>query len=358
MTPAHANDGIMKRSSVVCGVVLAVVSCSKKADPPKADPVPAKTIDTAKPTRVEPAKPDPKLVARGTYLARAAGCLTCHVSMGPTGPDLDHPGAGGLEITDPMGTWRSPNITPDKASGIGSWTDDQIARAIREGARPDGTQLYAIMPYANYNRLTDDDTKALVAFVRSLPPTQRVVAPNKDLEVPKIPMKAAANEPDETGDPVKHGEYMANLMLCSHCHWQPDAKMMPQPDKMFAGGLEMTIPMFGTGKLYAPNITSDKETGIGKWTEDQIFTTIKTMTKPDGKMINPPMLLLQAGWSQLEESDLHAVAAYIHQLPAVKNKVPVSTFKFAPRHPPGDAPLDAPGALPDDKAGPAAPRKG
>jgi cytochrome c len=345
----------MNRNLVVCGVVVAaVVACNKKQDEPKAEPA-AAAVETPKmvdkkvePKPTEPPKPDPKLVERGAYIAKAGACLMCHTGMGPTGPDLEHMGAGGLEIPDPYGTWRTPNITPDKATGIGNWTDDQIARAIREGTRPDGQQLYAIMPYTNYNRLTDDDTKALVAFLRTLKPVERNVAPNKDLKFPKIPMPKPANAPDDVSSPVKHGEYLATVMLCSHCHWTPDAKMMPQPDKMFAGGLDMTIPMFGTGKLYARNITSDKDTGIGKWTEDQIYNAIRSMQKPDGKMINPPMMLLQGGWSQLEEKDVRAVATFIHQLPPVKNKVSDSTFKFTPPGPGAGAPPGV-GTKPDDK---------
>ena len=99
------------------------------------------------------------------------------------------------------------------------------------------------------------------------------------------------------------------------------------PDKMFSGGLPFEIPMLGTGKLWARNITSDPETGIGKWTEDQILTTIMTMVKPDGTMIDGPMQFMQGPWSQLSDDDLHAVAAYIKSLPPVKNKVPDSTFK-------------------------------
>jgi mono/diheme cytochrome c family protein len=315
----------MMRNLVVCGVLVVAVACTGKSEP-KPEPTP-------EPKVVEPVKKadSSTIVARGAYLAKAGGCLVCHVAMGPAGPDMDHPGAGGLELPDPAGTWRSPNITADKTTGIGSWTDDQIARAIREGVRPDGTQLYSIMPYANFNRLTNDDTKALVAFLRTLPAVDHAVAPNKDLKFPKIAMPAPANAPDVASDPLKHGEYMATLMVCDHCHWQPDAKMQPQSDKMFAGGLEMTLPMFGPGTLYASNITSDKETGIGAWTEDQIVTALKTMMRPNGKLINPPMLLLQNSWNQLDDADLRAVAAYIHQLPAVKNKVPDSTFKLEPK---------------------------
>jgi hypothetical protein len=126
------------------------------------------------------------------------------------------------------------------------------------------------------------------------------------------------------------------------------------PDKMFSGGLPFEIPMLGTGKLFARNITSDPDTGIGKWTEDQIFTTIKTMVKPDGKPIMGPMQFMQGTWSQLDEADLHAVAAYIKSLPPVKNKVPDATFKPNAGPPPGAPPAGAPaGAPPADKTPPA-----
>jgi len=353
----------MKLRFVVCGALLvgALVACNKKKEEPK--PEPSVLEPKPKPEQVKPPEPPPVDPAqRGSYVSEAAGCLTCHTGMAGGGPDLANAGGGGLEIPDPLGTWRSPNITPDKASGIGNWTDDQIMRAVREGVRPDGSQLYVIMPYQNYNRMTDDDAKALVAFLRTLKPVERVVAPNgKDLKFPKIPVGKPANQPDVATDPIKHGEYLATLMLCNHCHWTPDAKMAPAgPDKMYSGGLDMTIPMFGTGKLYAPNITSDPETGIGKWKEDEIFTVIRTMVKPNSKMISPPMLLLQGGWSQMDEKDLHAVAAFIHQLPPVKNKVPDSTFQFKPPGPPPAAGSGAgSGAPPMKKDEPkTAPKKG
>lgn len=261
-------------------------------------------------------------LARGAYVVHASGCLVCHTAMGPDGPDLANPGAGGLEMPEPTGTWRSPNITPDKATGIGNWTDDQIARAIREGTRPDGTQLYAIMPYALYNRMTDRDLAAVVAYLRSLKPVSRVVAPNKNLKFPQLAVPTPPNHPDDKANALEHGEYLASLMLCGHCHQTPG-----EPDHLFSGGLDLTPVGIGTGKLYAPNITPDADTGLGKWTEDQIFTTLKTMVRPDGHRISPPMLLMQSGWSQLTDADLHAVATYIHQVPAIKHAVPASTFK-------------------------------
>ncbi|HET9992290.1 MAG TPA: cytochrome c, partial [Kofleriaceae bacterium] len=267
-------------------------------------------------------------LARGAYLVRATGCLACHTAMGPGGPDLANLGGGGLEMPEVLGTWRSPNITPDKATGIGNWTDEQISRAIREGTRPDGTQLYSIMPYALYNRMTDRDVAAVVAFIRTLKPVDRIVTPNKNLKFPQLPVPTPANAPDVKADTLPHGEYLATLMLCAHCHQTPGKDGPPRRDHLFSGGLDMTIAALGTGKLYAPNITPDAETGLGTWTEEQLFTTIKTMVRPNGRRIAPPMSMLQAGWSQMTDADLHAVAAFVHQVPAIKNKVPASTFKL------------------------------
>jgi mono/diheme cytochrome c family protein len=349
--------GIMKKHVVLCAALLAIASCNKKksdeagASSTSTAPPPAEKMVAEPPKKApEPPAPDPKLVERGAYLVKAGACVVCHTAMGPKGPDLANAFAGGLEMPDAIGTWRSPNITQDKGTGIGNWTDDQIAAAIREGVRPDNTQLFPIMPFMNYNRLTDADTKAIVAFLRTIKPIEKVVAPNKDLKMPKMAAPKPANAPDVTTDPVKHGEYIASVMLCNHCHWTPDKNMAPAgPDKMFSGGLPMDMPMLGTGHLWTRNITSDPETGIGKWTEEQIYTAIKTMAKPDGKMIQGPMLFMQGTWSQLDDADLKAVAAFIKKLPPVKNKVPDSTFKPTAMGgpPPGGAP---PGEAPKGDA--------
>ena len=328
-------------------LVAAIAGCNKKDDQPAktelaatppATPIEApKTAEPLQQKAREPRRPDAKLLERGTYLVKATGCAVCHTAIGPNGPDLEHAFAGGLEMPDKFGTWRTPNITPDKNTGIGNWTDDQIAAAIREGVRPDGSGIYAIMPFMNYAAMSDDDVKAIVAFLRQVKPVQNVVAPNRELKMPKGPppnlveLQAARASGDATSDdPLKRGSYLASLMLCSHCHWTPGKDFTPQPGKMFSGGLPIQVPMLGTGTLVGKNITSDLETGIGKWTEDQIYAAIKTMMKPDGKQIQGPMLFLQSQWSQLDDKDLHAVAAFIKQLPPVKNKVAESTFKPNP----------------------------
>jgi hypothetical protein len=117
------------------------------------------------------------------------------------------------------GPWRSPNITPATGTGIGNWTDEQIIAVIREGLRPDGTKLTPIMPYMNYNVLTDDDVKAVVAFLRTLKPLEKHVAKSEI----RMPAVLAPKPPNQApgDDPQKVGAYMASVMLCNFCHWTP-----------------------------------------------------------------------------------------------------------------------------------------
>ena len=284
----------------------------------------------------ETSKEDPKLVERGAYLTSMLGCPFCHMPMGPKGPDFSRPFAGGMEVPEAFGTWRAPNITQHKGSGIGNWTDEQIMAAVREGVRPDGSSMYPIMPFMNYNRMTDDDAKALVAFLRTVAPIDNVVPPTKDLKMPKMAAAKPANAPDEVNDPLKHGEYLVTLMHCNVCH-TPMTTRGPDMGKQFAGGMEFEIPFLGTGKLYGPNITSDPETGIGKWTQADIEKAVKTMTRPDGTIIQGPMQFYLAGWSKLEPRDLTAIATYVKAIAPIKNKVPKSTFKPTPMGPPPGA---------------------
>jgi mono/diheme cytochrome c family protein len=278
----------------------------------------------------EPPKPDPKLVERGAYLSNLLGCDTCHTPMGQAGPDMTRRFGGGFEIKEAFGTMRMPNISQDKKTGIGNWTDEQIARSIRQGIDDEGKQLYPIMPYLSYNRLTDDDTKALVAFMRSVPPVENEVAPNKDLKLPQPVAPKPANEPDVVADPVKHGEYLVTLMHCGSCHTPAGKDGAPDMTRQFAGGTEMEMPMLGTGKLYASNITSDPATGIGKWTPDDIITAVKAAKRPDKTSIQGPMQFYVPGWSQMTDADAKAMAAFVKQIPPIKNKVPKSTFKPKP----------------------------
>ena len=315
-----SKHDIICRRSVRAAVLAMCVFAGCKREP-RAQEAASATPVAAAPVATSPVAV-PSLVERGAYLAKAANCAVCHTAAGPEGPDVKHLFAGGLEAHDVFGTWRGPNITPDVTTGIGAWTDEQIAAAIREGVRPDGSRLYPIMPYMLFNAMTDADVKAVVAFLRSLPPVERVVARTTDLAMPKTAAPKPANLADDVKDPVAHGKYLASIMLCSHCHATLDKTgALAGPDQAFTGGLPMEFPP-GSGTVFARNITSDPETGLGSWTEEQVFNVLKTMTKPDGKLLRGPMLVMQGGWSQLDDKDLHAVSQFVKALPPVKHKVP------------------------------------
>ncbi len=331
----------MKNLLVLMTALALAAGCKKKEEKKETPPSPPPAMaDAGDGSAAAAPMADPKVLARGEYVAKASACLVCHTAIGPTGPDHANAGAGGLEMVEKFGTWRTPNITPDKGTGIGNWTDEQIIAAVREGVRPDGSKLFPMMPYMNYNVMTDDDAKALVTFLRTLKPVEKTVAKSElkmeQMQAPKPPNKAPTSDAEK-------GAYLTSLMLCNHCHWTPNKEFTAPAgmDKHFSGGLPMELPPLGKGTLFSANITSDPDTGIGKWTQEQIFTALKTMTKPDGKMIQGPMMFMQGVWSQLEDGDLKAVAAHIKGLPPVKNKVPKSTFVPHPRGaggPPGGPP--------------------
>lgn len=285
----------------------------------------AENDETANAAAENKPAPDPALIERGTYLSNLMGCEQCHTPFGPKGPDQSKRFAGGLEVPEEFGTWRSPNITQDKETGIGSWSDEQIIAAVREGKRPDGEQLYPMMPYLGYNIMSDDDARALVAFLRTIEPIKNRVERATDLKLPKIPAPPAKGLPASTDDAVAHGQYLASLMHCASCH-TPMTKKGPDMSKMFAGGMKISVPMLGEGVLFTSNLTPH-ETGIKDWTDEELVSAIMQMKKRDGTIIQGPMALYQAGWSQIPREDIEHVVAFLRSLDPIEHKVPESTFR-------------------------------
>jgi mono/diheme cytochrome c family protein len=332
------------RNIASCGLAIAlcVAACSNKDDSnKKKKPAPA-TKTTAEPAEkkaAEPPAPDPKLIERGAYVAGLAGCLQCHTALGPQGPALDKLGAGGFEFPEVFGTWRSPNITPDKKTGIGDWTDAQIIALLRTGKRPDGTQVYPIMPYMYYAAMSDDDANALVAFLRTLPPVENAVEGNTDLKLPKPPAPPATGKAPPQDDPVKYGEYLATLMHCHMCH-TPMTEKGPDMSKSFAGGFKFEIPaqfepMLGKGYLVSPNITPHEKNGVGGHTDEQLMAAVRELKKKDGSPIFGPMGMYAGTWSKVTDDDAKAIVAYLRSLPPNDTKPEASKFTPPAGPPPG-----------------------
>jgi len=324
----------MKRTLLLfLGLALALPGCKKseeeKTEPKAADKQAPKTetppTEPPKKEEAPPAEPSPELV-RGEYLMGLMGCDNCHTPMGPTGPIMAKRFAGGLEIPEEFGTWRSTNITQDKETGIGSWTDEQIIAAIREGKRPDGEQLYPIMPYLFYNILSDDDAKALVAYLRTIDGIPNKVE-RAELKLPKIPAPPPKGAAPDTANPVAHGNYVASIMHCAACHTPLGPKGLDM-SKAYAGGMTLKLPMLGDGELHSSNLTPDEKTGIGNWTDEEIIASIKEMKKRNGSIIKPPMAMYQRGWYAIKDEDAKAIVAFLRSLPPVENEIPPSTFKM------------------------------
>jgi mono/diheme cytochrome c family protein len=254
-------------------------------------------------------------IARGAYVAAIAGCTTCHTPMMPDGqlPDHSRELAGGSEVRLPDGSLiRMPNITVDRETGIGKWSDAQIVAAIRQGVRPDGARLAPMMPYAYYNRMTDSDAAAVVAYVRAEPPVRQRVARSEGVRTAGPVMAAPRGYVDRAADPKAHGEYIASLMHCGACH---TPQRGPFANQTFAGGLAMGP------SVVSANISSDPETGIGAWGEADVIDAVRAMRTPSGATIRAPMAMYREAWSQLSDDDAHALAVYVKSVPAVKHEV-------------------------------------
>lgn len=279
--------------------LLAAIACHREASPPSVPPT-AVIASNGPPPELRQAE-----LARGEYIANIAGCTTCHAK------DL----GGGGEMPLAGGIARMPNITPDLQTGIGAWTDAQIMDAIRRGTRPDGAHLAPLMPYPYFNRMTDADTTALVSYLRTQPPVHKQVARSERLPMQAIEMPAPVGNVDRIEDPRAHGEYLAALMHCADCHTPQQG---PFAHKAYAGGNVFQGP---NGRVIASNITSDRDTGIGLFDEADLVRVVRQMKDPTGQDVRAPMAMYKDAWSQLSDSDAHALAVFVRSLPPVAHDI-------------------------------------
>lgn len=327
------GDGPKKKAAEKTAVAADAKAPEAKAPEAKAD--------TKAPEVKEDAPADPALLERGKYLAEVVmNCHACHTPLTDKGPDLDKQYAGGLEYPDTFGTWRSPNITQDKRTGIGAWTDEQIVTAVRRGIRPSGEQMYPVMPYEYFASASDDDMKALVAYLRTIKPIDHAVPGNTDLKLPKPPPPEPSGDPP-LPDPVAEGKYLVELAHCGDCHTPRDAEGRPDKTKLLAGGRPYAaLPFQGTGQVWSANLTPHATSGVGKYTDEQLMTAITELDKRDGTAIVGPMTFYVGAWSQLKHKDVKAIVAYLRTLPAIDNAVPKTTW--VPAGAPAGAPTGAP----------------
>jgi len=250
-------------------------------------------------------------VERGEYLVRGiAGCGNCHTPMGPDGPVMEMELAG--RVVEDIEPFRAiaPNLTP--ASRIADWSDAELARAIREGIRPDGTLIGPPMPFAMYRGLGDDDLMSMVMFLRTLPPVENDPGTSEY----RIPLPPAYGPPVETvsappqGVTVEYGAYLAGPVAhCMECH-TPMGPQGPMLDTdLGRGGFEFHGPW---GTSVAANLTSHED-GLAGYTDEEIAAMIIQGLMPDGAELMPPM---PYGYlSQMTADDLAAIILYLRSLP-------------------------------------------
>ncbi len=273
-----------------------------------------------------PASADDALVKRGAYLVNGpAGCANCHATRNPDfsiQPGMDF--AGGFHIVDPAFDVYAANITPDKETGIGDWTDEQIIRAIREGVDDEGKVIFPPMPVPTYNNMSDDDVKAIVAYLHTLAPVKHEIPDTSFWNIPQQAMPPAKGKPaPDASDKVAYGQYLVTAIAhCFECH-TPMGPQGPDMTKMGGGGLLITLAPGIDART--PNITPDPETGIGKWTDDDIKAAMTQGVRPDGGKVSPPMPV--PWFRNMTPEDLDAVVAYLRTIPPVTNAVDRTDFQ-------------------------------
>ncbi len=284
----------------------------------------------------------------GKRLAVAADCVACHTAPG------GKPFAGGYPLSSPMGVIYSTNITPSKTAGIGGYTSEQFARAVRDGVMPDGTQLYPAMPYTSYSKMTDADVGELYNyFMHEVQPVDATTQ-ETDLDFPfniRSSMlgwnalfhsqKRFTPDPGKSAE-VNRGDYLVNALAhCDTCHTPRNILMAADTSKPLAGG--------ALGSWYAPNITSDKTSGIGAWSSDELVAYLRTGHADDKAQAAGPMAeAVEHSLQHLDGADLKAIAAYLLQTQ------PINTGETKARHEFGQASADElilRGGKPEDNPG-------
>jgi len=282
-----------------------------------------------KPSGVPAGLEKASLIERGEYLAKAADCMVCHTA--PGGKEY----AGGLGFKLPFGTLYSTNITADE-TGIGNYSDQDFLNAVQRGKRHDGAMLYPAMPYPSYTYMTDDDVLAVKAYLFSLPPV-RAAAPENTLSFPfnqrwaMLFWSTVFNPntrftPDTSKSPEwNRGAYLVEALAhCGECHTPRNLAFALDNRKKFAGAV--------TAGWRAFNISSDKNTGIGGWKDEDLIAYLSTgHATGHGAASGPMGEAVDHSLSQLAPEDIRAIAAYLRSVPPTSSPdLPATTAPPAP----------------------------
>ena len=259
------------------------------------------------------------VIARGKYLTQAADCQVCHTREG------GQPFAGGLAFKTPFGVLYSPNITADRETGIGAWSDADFLRAVHEGIAKDGERLYPAFPYESYTLIADDDVLAIKAYLFSLP-IAHAPAPANRLRFPfnqrwLMGIWAAFYNPDRRFQPHEdrspewnRGAYLVEALgHCGDCHTPRNLAQALDNRRKFGG-----TPISG---WRAYNITPDPVSGIGTWSDDELAQYLRSgHAAGHGSASGPMGEEVAASSSMLTSGDLHAVVTYLRSIPTIRTR--------------------------------------
>jgi hypothetical protein len=274
----------------------------------------------------------PEAIARGEYLANhVMGCMACHSPVDETKPGeplVEGKIGSGRDFGDNPeafpGHVRAPNLTPDSETGIGAWTDGEVLRAMREGIDKNGRPLFPMMPYMTYAQtMSDEDALAIIAYLRSLKPIKND-AGITELKFPVSMFIRSAPKPLEKPagppptEPLARGQWLIRAASCPDCHSTWNARHEPIPDHYLAGGNPFFLP--GKGVVFSANITSDKETGIGGYTDEEILRALEQGVTKSGRHLYAMPWTQYAG---MTPEDKKALVLALRQVPPVKNVVAV-----------------------------------
>lgn len=268
--------------------------------------------------------PTPQRLARGKYLVDGVmGCFGCHTDQDwskPGAPPVaGREGSGHIWSDQDMPWLVAPNITPDKETGAGNWSDDTLARAIREGISHDGRALFPEMPYPRYQQMSDEDLASVIAYLRTVPPVRNQLPTTKlpfpmnylNQNVPQ-PLDAAVPAPDQS-TPAARGAYLVQMAACAGCHTaQENGEPLPGMD--FAGGLLMHEPK---GDVVSNNITP-AASGIGYYNDTTFVQAMRT-----GKVGARPLHASMPWYffGKMTDDDLKSIFAFLQTLKPIKHQI-------------------------------------
>jgi mono/diheme cytochrome c family protein len=307
---------VVRRQGSALLLVLAAGACARG----EGNPTPPLQALHQRPLTGVRFEPTPERLARGEYLATAAiGCVLCHSER-----DRDRPGAppvagrefaGAVLSEEPGYRLVAPNLTPDVETGAGSWSDDQLARAIREGVGHDGRGLGGQMWWWAFRALADEDLASIVVYLRALPPVrhplpQRLLSPERERRRAEQAQPLESPVPArDLSDPIARGRYLIEIADCMGCHSAWEA---PSNPGLGAGGNAVER---GGEKIFSANLSPDPS-GIGGYTEE-IFVGV--LRNGRGGTIHPVMPWVAYG--RMTDEDLRAIYRALRLLPPVAHRV-------------------------------------